>query len=190
VPAELPGLYTVRWISPPTAGILPICLTTPNPLQVFMTPGPDGLPDSFRDADFGIDPEPCIPWRPLPIEVSDVPVDSLDSDPWTLVELVQTGPDDPGPERLEFTIGFGGCSAGHPLTFAFERPDDSAVPKTTMTATIVHDDLGEFCDAWFNVTRSVDLNYLRQLWFDLTGQEGPMVLELHTPQGIEVFEIR
>jgi hypothetical protein len=59
-----------------------------------------------------------------------------------------------------------------------------------MTATIVHDDLGEFCDAWFNVTRSVDLNYLRQLWFDLTGQEGPMVLELHTPQGIEVFEIR
>jgi len=191
VRSDTGGIHTARWISPPTAaGILPICLTTPNPLQILMTPGPDGVPNSFRDADFGIDPEPCVLWRPMPILVSDVPVDTLESDPWTLIRLHQTGPDVPGPERLDITVGFGGCSAGHPLTFAFERPDDTAVPKTTMTATIVHDDLGELCEAYFHTTRSVELSELRRMWLDLTGQEGPRVLEMHTPQGIEVFELR
>ena len=190
VPTDTPGIHVARWISPPVASPLPICLTTPNPLQIMMTPAPDGLPNSFREADFGIDPEPCMQWRMMPIIMSEEPVDSLDSDPWTFVELVQTGPDVPGPERLEITVAYSGCSAGHPLAFAFEQPDDSAVPKTTMVATIVHDDLGELCEAYFHVTRSVDMVQLREMWFELTGQEGPRMLELHTAHGIHSFVLR
>jgi hypothetical protein len=190
-----PGIHVARWISPPTLGFAPVCLTTPNPLQVMITRGADGLPSGFTDAHFGVDPEPCLQWRMMPIVLSNVPVDSLDSDPWTFLGLARTGPDDPGPERLEVTVGFSGCSADHPLAFAYERPGDEAgpadgtIPESRMVATIVHDDRGELCDAWFQVTRAVDLGVLRAQWRELTGYTGPISLELHTPQGIELFVI-
>lgn len=190
VRVDTPGIHVARWIAPPTMGITPVCLTTPNPLQVLLTPGPSELPRGFTEAHFGVDPEPCLQWRMMPIWLSDVPVDSLESDPWVLVDLAQTGPDDPGPERLEITVGFGGCSANHPLAFAFEHPGDAAIPHSTMVATIVHDDLGELCEAWFHTTRGVDLAVLRQQWREITGYSGSLNLELHTPAGIERFVIR
>jgi hypothetical protein len=192
---ESPGIHVARWISPPTMGFAPVCLTTPNPLQVLITPGPNDLPSGFTRAHFGVDPEPCLPWRMMPIRMSESPVDSLDSDPWTLIDLAQTGPDDPGPERLEITVGFSGCSADHPLAFVYEHPGDAAdpagvIPHSMMVATVLHDDLGELCEAYFNVTAAVDLAVLRAQWRELTGYTGPITLQLHTPQGIEVFEIR
>lgn len=195
VRVESPGIHVARWISPPTLGFAPVCLTTPNPLQVLISPGAGGLPIGFREAHFGIDPEPCMDWRMMPIVLSDAPIDSIESDPWVFVDLVQVGPEVPGPERLDVTVEFGGCSADHPLAFALEGPGDAAdssddtIPQSTMVATIVHDDLGELCDAWFRVSRSVDLGRLRALWNELTGYTGPIDLQLHTPQGIELFVI-
>ena len=120
VPVDMPGLYTARWISPPTLGFAPVCLTTPNPLQVLLTPGPDGLPTSFREANFGIDPEPCFVIDRMPIVLSEVPVDELESDHWSLIDLVHT-PTSPGmPDLLVFTIGFSGCGPDHPLAFALQ----------------------------------------------------------------------
>ena len=184
-PVARAGLYTARWSPDPALPIAPVCLTTPNPLQVMITPGPDGGPTGFMQAHFGIDPEPCFQPRRLPILISDVPVDSLESDPWDLVEVTRPGPDEPYPDRLDLAIAFSGCSANHPLSFVFGRPDDSAVPQTTMVATIVHDDLGELCDAYFVVRRALDLGQLRAMWLDLTGYSGTLAIELHTPQGIE-----
>jgi len=44
------GLYRVRLESLVDC---PVCYTTPNPLEVLLTPGPDGRPESFGQAVFG-----------------------------------------------------------------------------------------------------------------------------------------
>lgn len=180
IPATEPGLYTVQWIAPPTAGILPVCLTTPSPLQVLMTPGPDGLPRSFREAHFGVDPEPCRPGA-MPILISQVDIDSLHSDYWSLIDLQVRGPSGGLGERLELSIGFPGCGPDHPMVFAVQLPD--ADRPSVLVATVLHDGLGELCEAWWNEERTVDLGHLRAIWADLTGLDGPLFLELHTPQG-------
>ena len=187
VPVDAPGLYTARWISPPTLDFAPVCLTTPNPLQILLTPGPDGLPQSFRQANFGIDPEPCFMNDRMPIILSDVPVDLLESDHWSLIDLVHTPVSAGTSELLVLTVGFSGCSANHPLAFAVQPPEPGR--PEVLVATVVHDDLGELCDAWFNVTRSVDMTLLRRRWTDWTGQPLPRLLELHTPEGIEEFPL-
>ena len=54
---------------------------------------------------------------------------------------------------------------------------------------MVHDNLGELCLAWFNVTRTVDMSLLRRLWAEWTDQPLPRLLEMHTPQGIREFPL-
>ena len=44
------GLYRLRLESLVDC---PVCYTTPNPLEVLLTPGPDGRPESFGQAVFG-----------------------------------------------------------------------------------------------------------------------------------------
>ncbi|RKZ10635.1 hypothetical protein DRQ53_10735 [bacterium] len=193
LPAQAAGLYSVRWVAPPTASILPVCLTTPNPLQVILTPGPDGLPRSFREAHFGIDPLPCIGGDRMPIMVSDVPLDSLESDHWMLVGIEHKREADGAPERLDLTIGFSGCSENHPLVFAIQGPSlvdrlaDESPPH--MVATVLHDDLDELCDAWWQPTRSVDVGRLRAIWADMAGPNVPLVLEFHSLLGIRILPL-
>lgn len=177
VPVSEPGLVRARWISPPTFGFAPVCLTTPNPLQVMLVAGADGRPQSFRHADFGIDPRPCVPGDGMPILLSEVPLDSLDSDPLELVDLVHVPADAAGGESLEVSVAFGGCSPDHPLAFVALRPADGA-DAARIVATIWHDDLGELCDAWFQVTRTVDVARLRRIWLAETGYAGPLTLEM------------
>lgn len=183
VPVSEAGLYQARWISPPTFGFAPVCLTTPSPIQILLTPGPDGRPRSFRSANFGVDPQPCLPGRDMPILVSDAPPDSLGSAPWSLVDIVYVPPDAALVEGLEISVGISGCQPEHPLAFVILRPVDRFDP-TRMGATIYHDDLGELCDAWFNVSRRVDVAELRRIWAAESGYEGPITLELIAPDGI------
>ena len=123
----------------------------------------------------------------MPIILSDVPVDLLESDHWSLIDLVHTPVSAGTSELLVLTVGFSGCSANHPLAFAVQPPEPGR--PEVLVATVVHDDLGELCEAWFNVTRSVDMTLLRRRWTDWTGQPLPRLLELHTPEGIEEFPL-
>jgi hypothetical protein len=188
VPVDMAGLYSVQWIHPPTLGFAPVCLTTPSPLQVLLTPGPDGLPTSFREANFGIDPEPCFATDRMPIVLSDVPVDELESDHWSLIDLVHAPVSAGTVELLVFTIGFSGCGPDHPLALAVQRPNPDR--PEVMVATVIHDGRNELCDAWWSVTRTVDMGLLRRQWLEWTGQPGPRMLELHTPLGIHEFALR
>ncbi len=203
LPVQVTGLYTVRWIAPPTASILPVCLTTPNPLQVILTPGPDALPRSFREAHFGIDPLPCIGGDMMPIMLSEVPLDSLQSDHWMLIGIEHRREVDVLRERLEITVGFSGCGPEHPLVFAVHgRPaqgdpiagdpvpgDPTVGPAPRMLATVLHDDLDELCDAWWQQTRNVDVRQLRAIWAEMVGPNVPLVIEFHSPVGVQLLHL-
>jgi hypothetical protein len=191
-PVTVPGLYTATWLEPPILGPTPICLTTPNPLQILLVAGPDGLPESYLEAHFGVAPEPCVIPPPIPVVSTDEPLDSLESDWWTLVDMevvsqfrwfhgrAERSLQD---YRLEITVGYGGCQPDHPLTFVIGPPSEVPGPDR-LPATLVHDDLDELCDAYFTPTRSVDLDLVRQIWAERTGYTGPLTLVLHTPLGI------
>ena len=51
------GLYRVELISMVDC---PVCFTTTNPIEVVLLPGPDDLPQSYRNAVFGAVCGECI----------------------------------------------------------------------------------------------------------------------------------
>ena len=195
LPLTETGIHRVTWLPPPTLQFAPLCLTTPNPLQVVIVAGADGGPRSFLDADFGIDPEPCLPPAPTSrVQLFSGPADSLRSDPYTFIDAIYTigdpiSPDGVASEYLEVTIGFSGCGPDHPVAlFAGADFMESQPPQTWLR--IVHDDRDELCDAWFEETRAFDLAPLRRRQLELYGTPGPLILVLETFDGQTVrFEL-
>jgi len=166
LPVETAGLYRVHcslaWMMP-----LNPCFTTPNPLDVLLTPGPDGLPNSFLDAHFGF----CAfdPTQPPPILFTDLPPDSLHFGHWMLI-----GAEIEGQHHLRMHVGFSGCQPDHPFTlWASGGFMESEPPQ--INVVLVHD-VEEECDAWFEDELVFDL---MPLWHEYMRAYGPGVLMLN-----------
>jgi len=145
--------------------------TTPNPLTVLLTPGPDGRPSGFLDANFGVfvaAEEETLP----PVLHTTAPFDSLPGDPYTLGETGVTG------ILMNLSVGFSGCQAEHPLALWWQQgPEASPVPVAHLILT--HDGLGEMCDAYFTRELKFDLRPIRAA----LGGTLPIPLVLHAPDG-------
>jgi hypothetical protein len=170
-----PGLYTLTYIPPPTlAPFAPIVFTTPNPLEVLLPPGPDGLPTPFLDANFGVH----SPNAPIGlVKITDRNPADIPTDPYHL-----------GSAQLRGTIlildelGFSGCSGGHPFDLYMAGGFAESNPVQA-TLVLSHDDLGELCDAYFEERRYFELAPIVALYREMyDGGEG-IRLRLVTPGG-------
>jgi hypothetical protein len=172
MPVREPGLYTVTFHPPPTLGFAPICLTTPNPLSVLLPPAPDGSAQSFEDANFGIDPEPCFrPVFPL-IELADRRPDPsvVPQDFYRLLDIGLSGD-----HLLRMRVGYSGCNGGHALRLFAGRNFAESLPAQTW-ALLAHDSEGQLCDAYFEEDLVFDLTPLRRSHEEQYGSPGPFDL--------------
>ena len=167
VPTEAPGLYEIRITPPPTFAPVDLIFSTPHPLYVTLTPGPDGFPLSYLDADFGLNLFNAL--HP-PVLFSDVPADSLHFAPWTLLEAhVEED------RFLALGVGYSGCGPHHPFTlYAVSGFMESLPPQINLV--LVHE-VDEACDAAWQQGLVYDLNPLRRRFLDAYGP-GVLIMNL------------
>lgn len=191
VPIRRTGLYSALYLPPPTAGPLPWSFSTPNPLEILITPSSTGEPQGFDGADFGI-AEELPPPPPPPDDVvilSDGPADSVQTDPYRLLDarITMAPPADgtrPVRYLLEVRVGYSGCSPGHPLlAYAGRNFVETAPPQTWLRLS--HDDRGELCDAWWEEWRRFDLTPLVEHYVQVYGGPVEFVVKLEAPDGTE-----
>ena len=149
---EETGLYTVNFQltvlcdrRPPSC----FCLTTPSPLQVLILPGPDGTPQSYEKADFGVVGYDCNDPYPSVILTGARP-EEIPQDFYHLLEAKLSG------DTFVLRVGFSGCSADHPFTLYAGRGFMESNPVATWMI-LAHDDRDEPCDAYFERTLQFDL---------------------------------
>jgi hypothetical protein len=168
-----PGLHRVTFVSALACPAC-ICETTPNPLEVFLTPGPDGEPRSFEDADFGIYPGPCVdppPPGPAPLVVlTDLSPEEIDQSPYQLIWAELEG------ELLSIRVGYSGCTRDHPFTLHAARGFMESLPVQTWML-LAHDDRGEACRAYFERTLFFDLSPIQQAHIEDYGVPG--IVRIH-----------
>ncbi len=180
LPVTASGLYTLTLrlfpsITPTDPaggddGFAPVEFTTPNPLEVLLVPGPDGPPLSFLDAHFGVISGPGGQYPPvLP---APVPLDSLGGDHYAYLAGRLEGP------ILWLRVGYSGCQPEHPLQLFWE-PGPQASPLPHVNLALVHDGLGEMCDAYWERGAGFDLTPLRAAM----GVRGLIVLHFKDFQG-------
>jgi hypothetical protein len=176
-PIDQVGLYELRcelmWMMP----WMP-CWTTPHPLAVVITPGPDGAPRSFLDAHFGMCWE--APPHPPPIVFTEQPPGELHFGHWTLIEAQVFGR-----HFLRMRVGFSGCQPEHPFTLYASGGYMESLPPQ-IHVVLVHE-IEEECDAWFEAELAFDL---LPLWEDFLADYGPgmLILDLVTFDG-EVHQL-
>lgn len=177
-PVQAAGLYTLRYqfmyqmpMDPP--------FTTPNPLEVLLTPGPDGRPQSFLEANFGIGGF----WPPdfgQPIGFTDTPLDSLHFGWWSLLEAHV--------ERLSslvLHVGYSGCEPDQRFSLWTDGAFMESLP-VQVNAVLVLEEMQD-CDAAFMDERRFDLRPLYERFLSAYGP-GELVLNLMGPDG-QVFTI-
>mgnify|MGYP001117358138 FL=1 len=153
LPVRLPGLYTLTMlvIQPDPERLL--IVTTPNPLEVLLPPGPDGRPLSFTRAHFGVFCADAGLYPP--VQLSPVPLDSLGGDYYAFLGgALQEN-------VLMLDVGFSGCQPEHPFRLLW-APGAQVSPLPHADLVLVHDDLGEMCDAWWVRRPGFDLSPLRR----------------------------
>jgi len=171
-----PGLYNL-WATPPPT-FAPVELSTSNPLEVVLLPGPDGLPQSFLHADFGWVNSPLI--RPVWL-IDDT--DSLALDPYTLIRM------DLDHRILRLHIGFSGCSPDHPLQLYMVGPFMESFPVQARLL-LDHDDRDELCDAWFEQRLAFDLQPIVDQYVRAYGRLDTIILNFEAADGtVHRFEI-
>ena len=188
------GLYDVRYLLPPVASPVPMCVTTPNPLEVIITADENGEPNSFTDADFGVHSGPdCGDPPPLrdAVILTSQPPDSIESDPYSLINarvIASPGaPDGQTTYFVEVTVGFSGCGPDHPVVaYAGDDFMDTNPPSTWLR--LAHDDRGELCEAWFEEMRLFDLTPLVREYRSIYGDEVDFTMELTGPDG-QTFQL-
>jgi hypothetical protein len=179
LPVRLAGLYELTW-ELPWAIPVPPPFTTPNPLEVLVTPGPDGEPQGFEEAHFGVR-RPDDPPGPRVVEFSDAPLDSLHHAHWTLQEAWAHM------RKLHLRVGFSGCQPDHPFAlYAVGGFMESEPPQIDLV--LVHE-LEEDCDAWFQRGLVFDMSPLYERYLDAYGP-GELIMNLHDFEGgVEPFEV-
>ncbi len=179
LPAKEAGLYTVTYHPPPFATPLPFCLTTPNPLRVLLAPAPEGGARSYDQANFGIDPAPCVSSAFPPVILRDRRPADVPRDPYQLLEVQLQDR-----HLLRLRIGFSGCSGDHPIRLFAGGQFAETSPEQTW-ALLSHDSRGELCLAYFEEERVFDLSPLIQRHLDQYGSRGPFDLVLEDFSGAQ-----
>jgi hypothetical protein len=176
VPVTASGLYMVTAVEPPIASPVPVRYTTPNPLQVLLTPGPDGRPRTFDHADFGMN----LGWPPgyPPVLFFDGPADSLVQDRYDLVGL------DLKDTVLHLRAGFSGCGPDHPLRLYVVGGFMESNP-VQVKLLLSHDSLGELCDAYWVADVGFDLRPLQEAYREAYGRLDPIILRFRDWTGAD-----
>jgi hypothetical protein len=174
VPIKAVGLYSVTAFPPPTMDPLGFHFTTPNPLEVVITPDSSGSPRSFPHAHFGLYRGPSPPPPPPP---NDCPpggffpfaADSLLFDQYHLGRVAL---DD---KFLKLRVGFSGCGPDHPfMLWAVDGFMESDTVQVRLK--LGHDDRDELCDAYWERTLCYDLEPLRAEYRRVYGAPGVLYL--------------
>lgn len=178
VPAELPGLYSLRFVEAYLSSCQPPpcwCVTTRDPLDIVLLPGPGGRPRSYHGADIGVVGQPC--WVPIqPVLLVDRVLEVEPQDPYALLAAHLAG------DVLTLRVGLSGCSPAHPLTLYAGRSFGESIPVTT-ALVLAHDDRDEPCDAWFERSLYFDLDPIRQEHLRVYGVPAVVRLRFHDAQG-------
>ena len=171
-PVHQSGLYTLTF-DPLIDTLVPIVFTTPNPRLVLLTPGPDGLPQSYLGAHFGLGNEP-IP-RPEAIQFTDLPPDSLRIGDWVLIEaeilprLV-----------LKMHVGYSGCGPEQDTSLYMSGGImESYPPQANIVFVKEHNDE---CDAYWTTDHFFDIAPLADRYFEAYGP-GILILNLVDYEG-------
>lgn len=173
------GLYRVRFVSELACPAC-WCETTPNPLEVFITPGPDGQLNSYEHADFGIYPGPCgEPTPPIrPVVLTDLPPDQIAQDSYQPIWAKLVG------NTFYIRVGYSGCSPDHPFTLYAGRSFMESDPVQTWMV-LQHDDRGEACLAYFENTLAFDLTPIQEAHIQDYGSPGKVLLRFRDFMGNE-----
>jgi hypothetical protein len=175
VPASEPGLYRLHFVSQVDC---PLCVTTPDPLEVVLTPGPDGVPRPFHQAHFGLYCGPCPGGAP-PVTLTPAdPAEITPRSPWRLLEGRLAG------DRLFLRVGFSGCAPDHPFRLVAGRNFMESEPVQTWMV-LAHDDRGELCDGWFERELVFDLRPIQWAYREDYGGGGTVRLRLAVPDAPE-----
>ncbi len=173
VPVERPGLYSiacnVALEMPPFRH-----WTTPNPLEVLLTPGTDGVPNSFLAAHFGQAGYDSVP-VPM-IEFTDRTPDDLIIAPWSLLEASIDR------QVLRMHVGLSGCQPDHPFSLWMSGGFMESEP--VQVNIVLVNELEEDCDAWFERELEFDLGPLQEAYMQAYGP-GELVLNLIQPDGTQ-----
>ncbi len=152
--------------------MIPPLFTTPNPLSVLIAPGPDGDPQSFLHADFGIH------WggapNAEPVVFTDLPPDSLHDAHWQFIAARIEE------DCLALRVAFSGCQPEHPWTCYISGGFMESNP-VQVRAVLVHE-LEEDCDAAFTTNEHFDLSPLRIRYEQAYGS-GTLLINLVDFQG-------
>jgi hypothetical protein len=194
LPLTATGLYTLT-ADPAIDGLdCPVFFTTPNPLEVVITPDEEGNPQGFPHANFGMvicpDDDPNDP-PPVPVILTDADADELQGDDYYLRELRLTG------NILRFDVMYGGCQADHPLQLFVstrfdyveeddeedEGDDDKQDELPATWAVLQHDQMGEDCEALWQRDAAFHLRALRHYVDERFGPNQRVLVVLVTPDG-------
>jgi hypothetical protein len=169
LPVEEPGLYTLQVFPFAPDFLLPV-VTTPNPLRIVLPPGPDGRPENFLGADFGIflhNPEDSIP----PVVPAERPLAELHEDLYRIIGAEMRG------RILWIRVGFSGCQPEHPFTLFWSGDFMESIPAQT-NVLLVHHHTGEMCDAYFERELQVDLGPIQRAYAEGYGRLDPIIVHL------------
>lgn len=172
-PVHQSSLYTLTF-DPLIDTLIPIFFTTPYPLQVLLTPGPDGLPNSYLEAHFGMANQ--MTPRPEPVQFTDLPADSLQQVHWNFIDA-EVLPD----ITLRMRVGLSGCQPVQPASLYMSGGFMESEP---VQANIVFvNESQEVCGAYWETSYDFDLAPLYRQYLDAYGP-GVVVLNLRDFQGL------
>ena len=174
IPASAPGLYEIRLLPPPTFAPVDFVFTTPHPLFVTLTPGPEGSVQSYDDANFGLMMFNVFP-TPPPVIWTDAPADSLHIAPWHLLDVSMEDRD-----IISLHVGYSGCGPEHPMTlYAVGGFMESMPPQLNL---VLVNEINEDCDAYWTETPRFSLLPVFDSYREGYGP-GELVLNLIQPGG-------
>ena len=166
-PLHVAGLHRVEFI-PLFDTFAPLAFSTPNPRNVLITPDPDGVLRSFRDAHFGAYTD--LPGGPPPIRFTEAPLDSLHREPWELI-----GAEIRDSRILVCDVAYGGCQPDHLFTLWTDGAFMESFP-VQVNIVLVHE-TAEDCEAIWQRVYPFDLDPLRARFLDASGP-GVLIMNL------------
>jgi hypothetical protein len=166
-PLHVAGLHRVEFI-PLFDTFAPLAFSTPNPRNVLITPGPDGVLRGFRDAHFGAYTD--IPVGPPPIQFTEAPLDSLHRVPWELI-----GAEIRDSRILVCNVAYVGCQHDHRFSLWTDGAFMESFP-VQVNIVLVHE-TAEDCEAIWRQDYPFDLDPLRAHFLDAYGP-GVLIMNL------------
>ena len=173
VPLYQAGLYQLTFESYQMTP-MPLGFTTPNPLTVMIVAGPDGAPQSYLEANFGIAPDWYPPPSAPPIQFTELQPGDLHVAPWRFQEVTVEG------ALMTFHVDYSGCTPEHPFALWMSGEFmESQPPRASITLV---NELAEDCDAVFEQWTTFDLGPLYRRYMEAYGP-GELILDVHGTDG-------